>query len=116
MGEADREDRDQAALYKAATALTLSVAVLFSYLVLFVLVLVAVGIFLEGSFLQPILRHPVGLADYVVLAWMVTSLATVAGALGSELEDEERVWKATYGYRQQRRNAPDDPEGGSDTQ
>jgi hypothetical protein len=113
---ADRGARDQAALYNAATALTLSVAVLFSYAVLFVLVLVAAGIFLEGSFLQSILGHPVGLADYVVLAWMTTSLATVAGALGSGLEDEETVREATYGYRQQRRNAPDDPEGSSDAQ
>jgi hypothetical protein len=84
------------------------VAVLFSYAVLFVLVLVAALIFLESSFLQSNLGHPVGLTDYVRLAWMTSSLATVAGALGSGLEDEETVREATYGYRQQRRNAPDD--------
>jgi hypothetical protein len=109
------EARDQAVLYNAATALTLSVTVLFSYAVLFVLVLVAAVIFLDSGFLQSMLQHPVGLVDYARLAWMATSLATVAGALGSGLEDEETVREATYGYRQQRRNAPDDPEGGSDT-
>ena len=43
---AEQEARDRAALYNAAAALTLSVAVLFSYAVLFVLVLVAAGFFL----------------------------------------------------------------------
>jgi hypothetical protein len=113
---ADREARDQVALYNAATALTLTVAVLYSYAVLFVLVLVAAGIFLDSGFLQSILGHPVGLSDYVRLTWMATSLATVAGALGSGLEDEETVREATYGYRQQRRTDPDDPEGASHTQ
>jgi hypothetical protein len=112
---ANQEVREQAALYNASTALTLSVAVLFSYAVLFVLVLLAAGFFLESGFLQSNLGHPVGLADYVRLTWMATSLATVAGALGSGLEDEETVRDATYGYRQQRRNAPGDPEGGLDS-
>src|ERR687889_1042464 len=107
--------REQAALYNASTALTLSVAVLFSYAVLFVLVLVAAEFFLESGFLQSNLGHPVGLSDYVRLAWMATSLATVAGALGSGLEDEETVREATYGYRQQRRNAANEPELSSDS-
>jgi hypothetical protein len=111
----NQEAREQAALYNAATALTLSIAVLFSYAVLFVLVLVAAGAFLESGFLQLNLGHPVGLADYARLAWMATSLATFAGALGSGLEDEETVRDATYGYRQQRRKDLSSREGGSDT-
>lgn len=112
---ADREARDQAALYNAATALTLSVAVLFSYAVLFVLVLVATLICLDSGFVQSNLEHPVGLSDYMRLAWMTTSLVTVAGALGSGLEDEETVREATYGDRQRRRADPDISEGNSDT-
>jgi hypothetical protein len=103
-------------LYNAATALTLTVAVMSSYAVLFVLVLVAAGIFLDSGFLQSTLKHPVGPIDYARLAWMATSLATVAGALGSGLEDEETVREATYGYRQQRRNDPDASEGDPDKQ
>jgi len=112
---AQQEPRDQAALYNAATVLTLSVAVLFSYGVLFVLVVVAAGALLDSGFLQSNLGHPVGISDYMRLAWMTTSLATVAGALGSGLEDEETVRDATYGYRQRRRADPDISEGNSDT-
>jgi hypothetical protein len=112
---ADGAAEDQTALYNAATALTLAVAVVFSYGVLFVLVLVAALIFLDSGFLGSILGHTVGFSDYMRLAWMATSLSTVAGALGSGLEDEETVREATYGYRQRRRAAPDDPEGSSDT-
>ena len=55
------------------------------------LVVMAVCIFLEGGFLQSNLKtHCVGPGDYLRLAWMATSLATVAGALGSGLEDDER--------------------------
>jgi hypothetical protein len=70
------------------------------------------GIFVDRSFLESILQHPVGFGDYMKLAWITASLATVAGALGSGLEDEETVRDATYGYRQRRRN---EPESSSDT-
>jgi hypothetical protein len=76
-------------------------------------------VFVPGGYFQTTLKHPVGLADYVTLAWMATSLATVAGALGSSLEHEDTVREATYGYRQRRRNeeknSGDEPEDGSST-
>jgi hypothetical protein len=111
---ADPETRGQVALYNAATALTISLAVLFSYAVLFVLIGVAAGVFIPIDFFESNLQRAVGSTDYVILAWMTASLATIAGALGSGLEDEETVREATYGYRQRRRNKPKDPEGGSD--
>jgi hypothetical protein len=42
--------------------------------------------------------RPVGPADYAVLAWIITSLAMVGGAIGSGLEDEDNVRAAAYGY------------------
>lgn len=92
-----------AKLYNAATALTLSIAVLFYYAVLFILFLLAVVIFVPGSMLESQLGEPVGLGNYVALAWLASSVATIAGALGAALESEETVLNATYGYRQKRR-------------
>jgi len=99
----DREAWRWAALYNGVTALTMSVAVLLSYAVLFALILVSAWIFVPGSYLQSTLRQPAGLGDYAIIAWLTASLATVAGALGSSLEDEEAVRQAAYGYRQRRR-------------
>lgn len=112
----DRELRRWTRLYNGATALTVTAATLLSYAALFVLVLVAAWVFVPGGYLQGTLRHPVGFGEYVILAWLTASLALVAGALGSSLEDEDTVQEAAYGYRQRRRQEtekdPDhDPSG-----
>jgi hypothetical protein len=99
----DREERHWTALYNGVTVLTITVAVLFAYAVLFALILLAAGVFVPSAYFQSTLRHPVGPGDYVILAWLATSLATVAGALGASLEHEETVREAAYGYRQRRR-------------
>lgn len=99
----NREAPQWAALYNGVTVLTITVAVLFSYAVLFALVFLAAWVFVPGDYFQSTLKHPVGPGDNLILAWMATSLATVAGALGAGLENEDTVREATYGYRQERR-------------
>jgi hypothetical protein len=99
----NREAPQWAALYNGVTVLTITVAVLFSYAVLFALVFLAAWVFVPGDYFQSTLKHPVGPGDYLILAWLATSLATVAGALGAGLENEDTVREATYGYRQERR-------------
>jgi hypothetical protein len=106
----DRETRHWAALYNGVTALTMTVAVVFAYAVLFALVFLAAGVFVPGVYFQSTLKHPVGLSDYVTLAWMAASLATVAGALGASLEHEDKVREAAYGYRQRRRQEANESE------
>jgi hypothetical protein len=72
-----------------------------------------VGNLLTGWFvvvpdvLSETLRRPVGFADYLRLAWLVSSLATIGGALGSGLESSDTVRSATWGdrYRQNRPQA-----------
>jgi hypothetical protein len=103
-----REERKWAALYNGVTVLTISVAVLLAYAVLFALIFVAAWVFVPGAYFQTILKHPVGFGEYLTLSWLAASLATVAGALGSSLEDEDTVREATYGYRQRRRNESQD--------
>ncbi len=47
---------------------------------------------------------------------MVTSLPTVADALGAGLEDEDTIREAAFVYRQRRRNDANKTEGDSATQ
>ena len=100
----DPQQRRWAPLYNGVSVLTVSTAVLLAYAILFALLFVAAWVFVPGGYFQSILKHPVGLGEYLTLAWLGTSLATVAGALGASLEDEERVNAASYGYRQRRRH------------
>jgi hypothetical protein len=75
----------------------------------------AASVFVPGRYLQSTLQQPVGAGAYETIAWLAVSLATLVGALGSTLEDEETVRDAVYGYRQRRRQEEDtnDSEDGS---
>jgi hypothetical protein len=112
---ADREQRKWAPLYNGVTVLTISAAVLSAYAILFVLICLSAWVFVPGAYFQSTLKHLAGIGEYVTLAWLGTSLATVAGALGASLEHEERVRAASYGHRQRRRHEDDnnDAEDGS---
>jgi hypothetical protein len=106
----DPQQRTWAPLYNGVSVLTVGSAVLLAYAILFALIFVAAWVFVPGDYFQSTLKHPVGIGEYLTLAWLGTSLATVAGALGASLEDEERVRAASYGYRQRRRHEDDDSE------
>ena len=104
----DPEEQKWAALYDGVTVLTVTSAVLAAYAILFALIFLTAWVFVPGGYFQTTLKHAVGFGEYVTLAWLATSLATVAGALGASLEDEETVREASsYGYRQRRRHEDD---------
>src|SRR5215210_7248924 len=104
----DPQQRRWTPLYNGVTVLSVSAAVLLAYAILFALLFVAAWVFVPGSYFQSTLKHPIGFGEYLTLSWLGASLATVAGALGASLEDEERVREASYGYRQRRRHEDDD--------
>ena len=104
----DPQQRRWAQLYNGVTVLSVSAAALLAYAILFALLFVAAWVFVPGSYFQSTLKHPIGFGEYLTLSWLGASLATVAGALGASLEDEERVREASYGYRQRRRHEDDD--------
>lgn len=96
-------DRRKAMLYNASTALTLSIGVACMYAILFGLALVASIVLVEGTYFGEVLGHPAGPASYLKLVWLATSVGIVAGAVGSSVEDEERVRRATYSRRERER-------------
>jgi hypothetical protein len=87
-----------ARLFNVGTVLTLTLATAVSYVVLFTGTVLAASLLIDTSVLEQTLQRPVHFADYLTLAWIISSLATVGGAIGSGLEDEETVRAAAYGY------------------
>lgn len=87
-------------IYNASTVITLLTAIIIFYLSLFVLFLFAVNIFVPPDVFQETIDQEVGPIQYLKLAWLVTSAATVAGAIGAGLEKEDNVRTSTYSYRQ----------------
>ncbi|MEO3773059.1 hypothetical protein [Micromonospora sp. B9E7] len=95
----DRETPvELARLFNLGTIFTLALATAASYLVLFAGTVLVGALLIDTSVLEQILQRPVDFNDYLTLAWITSSLATVGGAIGSGLENEETVRAAAYGY------------------
>jgi hypothetical protein len=95
--------RNEAGLYNAATALTLGIAVLCGYAAMFVLLIGVAAVLIEGGVFKDNAGHPAGIDAYAALAWLGAAIGTVAGALGSKLENIDDLRRATFGHNQCRR-------------
>lgn len=100
-----QSDREKAVLYNIATVLTVSLGVWCAYVLLFTITLAATGVVIADDLLQSKLGHPVSWVDYAIIAWMSSSMGTVAGALGSSFESDDAVRQVTYSSREQERRA-----------
>jgi hypothetical protein len=90
--------RERVVLFNAVTTLTIAIGVLTLYLALLAFSVVgAFSLVPQGALNAQINRAAAG--DYLRLAWLATSLATLAGALGSLIESDLAVREAAYGYR-----------------
>lgn len=87
-------------LYNLSTVFTLLVSTVLFYISLFMLFLFAVFIFVPPDMFSEVVNYEVGWTDYLSLVWLVSSAATVAGAIGAGLEDDDLVKTSTYSYRQ----------------
>ncbi|HLR61935.1 MAG TPA: hypothetical protein VK097_05770 [Lentibacillus sp.] len=93
-------------LYNAATLLTITVAVSVYYVMLLLLFLTAVAFIVPPELFSEVVgleEKEASFMHFIRLGWLVTSIATVAGAIGSSLERETTVRNIMYGYRQQQR-------------
>ncbi|PXY22235.1 hypothetical protein [Prauserella muralis] len=97
------EARARAALYNAATITTVLLGVACMYAVLFTATTLAALAVITPPYFEQTLGHPVGFGDYLQLAWLASSMGTVAGALGSSLESADAVRQATYSRRERER-------------
>jgi hypothetical protein len=85
--------------FNLATSVTVLTGVLALYAALLALSLLAALLLVVPRLLADTLGHPVALRDYLDVAWLTSSLATVGGALGAGLESDEAVRRAAYTYR-----------------
>jgi hypothetical protein len=97
-----RGSRQQTVLFNAATTLTVLLGAAWLYAAVFVLTLGTAALLIDPGVLGKALGHDADIGDYAALAWMTSSLATVAGGLGAGLETDETVREAAYGYRVER--------------
>ncbi|HET7414583.1 MAG TPA: hypothetical protein VFI97_02670 [Arthrobacter sp.] len=89
-----------ARMYNTATVLSVGVGVGFFYVLLFALSLLAGLAIIPPSYFETTLGRSVDLFSYISLAWLSTSMGTIAGALGSSFEDDSAIRQATYGRRE----------------
>jgi hypothetical protein len=92
--------REKRVMYNLSAVSTIFSAVLLMYLVLFAVILAGALIIIDAEYLTMTLGHEVGVAEYINLSWLSASLGTIAGAVGSSLDDVESVQKATYSRRE----------------
>ncbi|GAA4618893.1 5,10-methylene-tetrahydrofolate dehydrogenase [Saccharopolyspora hordei] len=105
VGRGAVRDRRLAAIYNTSTVTTLSLGVACLYALVYVVSLAGALTLLDARVLGEMLGHTADFASYARLAWMVSSMALIAGALGSSLETDAAVRQAAYGYREERRRA-----------
>lgn len=90
--------RERVVLFNLVTAITITLGVLTLYLALMVIITGAAVTLIAPGVLEGEVHHSVDAADYFRLAWVLTSLATLGGALGGAVESDEAVRAAAYGY------------------
>jgi hypothetical protein len=92
------DEREQVIMFNLATLLTVLAGVATLYVALFVTTLACAGALIPSGVLSHQVGRTQGVAAYVQLAWLVASLATIGGGLGSVIESDLTVHEAMYRY------------------
>ncbi len=104
------DDRERVVLLNAVTTITIMIGVASLYLALLVVGGLSVAVLVPSDLLGEQIGQDAGLDEFVRLAWLGTSLALLAGALGSLVESDLSVREAAYGYRPDERTEAEDDE------
>jgi hypothetical protein len=91
--------REQVVLFNLTTLATLTIGIVSLYAAVSVVSLAAASLLIDHSLLASQTGQHADLGDYVRLAWLASSLATVGGAVGAALESDTAVREAAYAHR-----------------
>jgi uncharacterized membrane protein len=92
----DRASRRQVVLFNWATLLTVALGVTALYLALLATTILGTLILIPGRAMRDALGRPEHVKDYLSVAWLIASLATIGGALGAGLESDAAIRRAIY--------------------
>lgn len=98
----------EAFMYNISTITSLLVSVSALYLLLFLSILIVGLLLIDPEFLSDAIGEEARLANYVDIAWLSASLGTVAGAIGSNFDDDTELRNLTQGSREAQRYPRDD--------
>jgi uncharacterized membrane protein len=99
----DPAARERVVLFNLATSVTVGLAVLSLYLAMFAVDLLAAAVLIPPGAMRREVGHGVEVGEYVRLAWLVASMATIGGALGSLVESDIAVQNAAQRRREDSR-------------
>jgi len=102
----------RAALFNAATVLTLAAGVIALYALLLAVALASAALVIAEGAVASTLGHGVSTDDYFKLAVFATSIGLVGGALGSGFESQDAVRRVAFGVRERHRRDEVDHEPG----
>jgi hypothetical protein len=106
--------RSRVRLFNASTLLTLLIGVGCAYVLLFAANLLAEVFLIDPGFLRQNLRQATSIRDYLAIAWFTSSVAVLAGAVGSNFEDEDTVRRVAYSRRERERHESRNDPGEND--
>jgi hypothetical protein len=112
----DEDERDLAVLFNTATVVTLLIGVVLLYVGLLVMGLVSDRVVVDNGVMSSSIGGPATLGQHLRVVWLVASVATVAGAVGTGFESDDAVRQAAYGYRQRERREHQDQRKSDDDQ
>lgn len=93
-------DHRKTGLDNIATVITVGVGVALMYLVLWAILLAVTLAVVNADYLAGDVGHPVGLLDYLDIAWLASALGMMGGAMGSNFDNESDIHEATYTRRE----------------
>lgn len=92
----DPAARERVVLFNLSTAVTLALCTAVLYVALFVIALLDAAALIHPAALEQSVGHGVGVGDYLRLAWLVATIATVGGVLGSLIDSDTAIRDAVY--------------------